>query len=129
MKKILIVDDEKDIVDVLMQTLRSSDYRVKAIADSKSLNQMIEEYKPDILLLDFLLADENGGEICYELKKDKATTFLPIVLISAFSNLAEMQSIYKCDAYILKPFDLIKLLNIIRDCIMGADLWKLNLEH
>ncbi|MDB5011860.1 MAG: hypothetical protein JWQ25_62 [Daejeonella sp.] len=129
MEKILIVDDEKDVVDALEQTLRYSDYNVRSISDSKGLHQLIEDFKPDLLLLDFLLADENGGEICYKLKKDKATTFLPIILVSAFSNLAEMQSIYRCDAYVSKPFDLGSLLKTIKNCITGANPWKLQTNY
>ncbi|MDB5120438.1 MAG: hypothetical protein JWN56_1656 [Sphingobacteriales bacterium] len=124
MEKILILDDEKDVVHVLEETLRYSDYIVKSISNSKNLYQLIEDFKPDLLLLDFLLLDENGGEICYKLKKNQATAHLPIILVSAFSNLAEMQSIYRCDAYIPKPFDIEPLLETITNCINDANNLK-----
>lgn len=129
MKKILIVDDEKDIVDVLEETLRHSNYAVKSTSNSKNLYQLIKDFKPDLVLLDFLLADENGGEICFDLKKNKATAFLPVVLVSAFSNLAEMQGIYRCDAYLPKPFDFKTLIKTIQNCITGANPWKLKMNY
>ncbi len=68
MKRILVLDDDKNILEVLEETLRYSNYEVKLIEESKNLFSIINEFDPHLILLDFLLLDENGGEICYKLK-------------------------------------------------------------
>lgn len=122
MKKILVLDDDKNILEVLEETLQYSNYKVKVIANSKNLFNIINEFKPDLLLLDFLLLDDNGGEICFNLKNDPKTQHLPIILISGYSSLDQMQEIYGCDAYIAKPFDLEPLLQTISKCINKAEI-------
>lgn len=122
MKRILLVDDDKDILSVLEETLTYSSYYVKSISNSEKIFEIIADYKPDLVILDFLLDDENGGEICFKLKKSEATAHLPVILLSGFASLAEMQSIYGCDAYLAKPFDIKPLLLTVKNCIEKADL-------
>lgn len=122
MKRILILDDDKNILEVLEETLQYSNYNVKLITESKNLFDIINEFDPHLLLLDFLLFDENGGEICFKLKNNPKTQYLPIILVSAYSSLDQMQDIYGCDAYISKPFDLEPLLETIHTCIENSQV-------
>ena len=117
MKRILILDDDPDLLEVLKEALETNGYETKTKSCSADLFQMVDEFKPDLLLLDFLLTNENGGEICVLLKGNKTTKHLPIVLLSGYCSLEEMHVIYGCDSYLAKPFDLGKLLKIIENLI------------
>ncbi|MDB5121312.1 MAG: hypothetical protein JWN56_2530 [Sphingobacteriales bacterium] len=123
MKKILILDDDPDLLEVLKEALETSGYEILTKSSSSDLFRVIDEFKPDLLLLDFLLMNENGGEICAQLKRNGNTKHLPIILLSGYCSIQEMHVIYGCDSYLAKPFDLQKLLNnienlIIRDTVL-----------
>ncbi|MDB5014489.1 MAG: hypothetical protein JWQ25_2691 [Daejeonella sp.] len=117
MKRILILDDDPDLLEVLKEVLETNGYETRTKSSSSDLFEVIEEFKPDLILLDFLLMNENGGEICAELKQNINTKHLPIVLLSGYCSIQEMHVIYGCDGYLAKPFDLEKLLKIIQNLI------------
>lgn len=117
MKRILILDDDPDLLEVLKEVLETNGYETRTKLSSPNLFQEIEEFKPDLILLDFLLVNENGGEICVELKRNINTKHLPIVLLSGYCSIQEMHVIYGCDGYLAKPFDLEKLLKIIQNLL------------
>ena len=121
-KRILILDDDPDILEVLKVALETNGYEIKTKRDSVNLFKLIDEFKPDLLLVDLLLINENGGEICAQLKRNVNTKHIPVILLSGFCSIHEMHLIYGCDSYLSKPFDLQKLINNIDNLIVADDV-------
>jgi len=107
MNKILIVDDNAGILDVLQLLFSSEGFDVKCIADPAKTDASVLEYKPDLILLDVQLGTYDGRDICKELKHNENTRHIPIIMMSASHNLHSMREKH-CDAddFIAKPFDI-----------------------
>ena len=105
-KQILIIEDDEDILKVLETVLEYNEFGVAGISDTDNIYQAIEEYKPDLILTDFLLSGLNGGEICQKVKSNKETCHIPVILISAYPELAVSFGKFGFDAFINKPFNI-----------------------
>ncbi len=106
MKKLLIVDDSVDLLDVLKFFLKREGYHVKTLVCGNNICREIQEYKPDLLILDIFLENADGREICKSLRKNIETRHLGILVFSASPvTLSNYQSYY-ADDYLEKPFEL-----------------------
>lgn len=105
-KRVLIIDDDKDILEVLEAIFTYRAYQVYHSTEASRLYSLIEEVKPDLLILDYFLRGTTAGELCKKIKSDPETRNLPIIIISAYpaSRLEVEKSSY--DIFIPKPFDL-----------------------
>ena len=113
MKKILIVDDDEDIL-VLMQTMLSLyQYEVSAISNWENIDNSISGFAPDLILLDISLGDADGRDICKRLKKELPTENIPVILFSANTELGKNYAESYARAFIPKPFELNVLLKTI----------------
>lgn len=113
-KKILIADDDPDILEVLTLILEESGYEVKTTSDGYALHRLgLEQDIPDLLLLDIWLSGWHGREICRFLKSQAATRSLPIILCSANRETQQIATEAGADGFITKPFDLAHLLETI----------------
>ncbi|HEV8079789.1 MAG TPA: response regulator [Chitinophagaceae bacterium] len=111
-KKILVVDDHLDILNVVDRFLKANGFNVLAHSSGKDVIEVVKVFKPDLILLDLQLDGKFSTHICKTLKK---TTHIPVVLFSAYLDLEKMFHECDADAYISKPFDLEYLLNIISE--------------
>ncbi len=111
-KKILIVDDETDILDVVELILISNGYVVFTHPNGLNVKEVVERCNPDLILLDVQLAGILGTQICKELKK---TTDVPIILFSAHADLKITYHECNADAFLDKPFEVRGLLNVISE--------------
>ncbi|MCK5219602.1 response regulator [bacterium] len=110
--KILIIEDEPDIME-LVEVMLSSDENyqlLKAMDGQKGLDLAMSE-KPDLVLLDIMLPKLDGYEICRRLKGNPETAHILIVMLTAFGQKREIEEGYKvkADDYIVKPFEPLKL--------------------
>jgi two-component system phosphate regulon response regulator PhoB len=116
-KKILVIEDDKDIRDSIVYVLEEENYEVISSEDSKILKS-INEIKPDMVLLDNWLtewkSDANGEQLSRHLKSDPATSHIPVIIISAVSNIKDIAKAGLADAYLKKPFDLSALTDIVK---------------
>jgi DNA-binding response OmpR family regulator len=97
-KRILIVEDDYDICCLLTDILNEEGYEVAALNYTSSILKSIAEHKPDLIMLDFLLPGVNGGELCQEIKGNKTTMLLPVILLSCFPKFWETFGGYGCDS-------------------------------
>jgi DNA-binding response OmpR family regulator len=113
MIKILVVDDDTDILTLVKLTLTMYGFDVKTLSAWQSIDRTINDYTPDLILLDVSLGGADGREICKTLKKTSATQHIPVILFSA--NVEMEKSIKDChaEAFISKPYELPKLLQVI----------------
>lgn len=110
MKKILIIEDEKDMVTGLKFNLEARDYAVIAAYDGEAGYKKALEERPDLVILDLMLPKLNGYEVCKILKKEIPD--LPVIMLTAKSQEAEIVTGLElgADDYITKPFSLLELL-------------------
>lgn len=105
-KTVAIIDDEPDIVELVSVHLRKSGFRVKAYGDGDSLFKSLATSIPDIIILDLMLPDSDGFEICQYLKKSDKYSNIPIIMLTARTH--ETDKILGlelgADDYITKPF-------------------------
>jgi len=126
MKNVLILDDDINVLEMLREVLRYSDYSVNTSQSTAGLFHLIKQSPPDLILLDYMLNGINGGEVCRQIKSDPSTEKLPVIMISAYSNLVDFSAQYGCDDIILKPFDIDELLTKVEGCInkKSADCYE-----
>ena len=114
MKKVLIVDDDVGIVEVLKLIVEDGGFRVETIYKADETIKEAIIFQPDLILLDVLISGIDGRDICKELKTETQTKDIPVIMISAHPGAA--QSVKNCgaDDFIAKPFDLDQLLGKIK---------------
>jgi DNA-binding response OmpR family regulator len=113
-KKILIVDDEKDILEPLSILLEAEGFLVKIEQNGENIFSSINKFNPDLILLDILMSGSDGRIICKKLKKDKKNRYIPIVMMSAHPS-GETDSVESdADDFISKPFEIDEVVNTIR---------------
>lgn len=105
-KLIAVVDDEPDILDLVSLHLVKSGFKVKSFEDGKSLLTFLESITPDLVILDLMLPDADGFEICKYLKKHDKYSDVAVIMLTARSD--EMDKIVGlelgADDYVTKPF-------------------------
>lgn len=104
MLKILIVDDDTNISELISLYLNKEGYDTKEVADGKVALQVFESYKPDLVLLDIMLPGADGYDVCKEIRKKNRT---PIIMLTAkgevFDKVLGLE--LGADDYMVKPFD------------------------
>ncbi|TWJ04390.1 response regulator receiver domain-containing protein [Mucilaginibacter frigoritolerans] len=113
--RILAVDDDRDILEVLQFILEDSGYEVDTLMDGRYLFEKIKAHTPDLILLDIMLGNLDGRELCKDVKAKLETTNIPVILVSASHNVANASNnIGAPNAFLAKPFDIDDLLQIIK---------------
>lgn len=113
-KKILAVDDNPAILDALNEILSFEGYDVVTLLDGNSIFETIAETHPDLILLDVMLDDLDGRDICHAIKYDKNTHDIPVILISATHGLEDiLKDPGAPNDFVAKPFDIHYLLSKI----------------
>ena len=116
-KRILIIEDDEDILQVLETVLEYNDFTVKGLSRTNDILKSVSEYSPDLVLTDYLLSGTNGGKICQQIKSNKDTCHIPVILISAYPELASSLGNFGFDAFITKPFDINMLVRKINQLL------------
>lgn len=114
-KQILIIEDDEDILQVLETILVYNDFTVKGLNRTDDILRSIQDYNPDLVLTDYLLSGTNGGKICQQIKSNKDTCHIPVILISAYPELAASLGNFGFDAFINKPFEINHLIKKINE--------------
>ncbi|GGH16083.1 response regulator [Mucilaginibacter phyllosphaerae] len=115
MRRILAVDDDHDILEVLQFILEDSGYKVDTLSDGHKLMDTIRDKHPDLILLDIMLGNMDGRELCKTVKKQTETHNIPIIMISASHNISStLNQDGAPNDFVAKPFDINTLLNSIK---------------
>src|SRR5437762_9466464 len=104
--RILIVEDEKDIVQVLEYALRQAGFDTRSARDGAEAFARVREKTPDAVILDLMLPDLSGTEICRQLKSTARTAAVPVIMLTARSDEVDRVVGFElgADDYITKPF-------------------------
>lgn len=115
--KILIIDDDSAVLEILSIWFEDEGFEVKSVLGTDNIFQLLERFHPDVILLDYLLKGDSGGEICLQIKDNHQYQHLPVVIFSVLSESAIVPEAFRCDAFIPKPFDLYLLTAQLNDLI------------
>jgi CheY-like chemotaxis protein len=120
-KKILLVDDDPDFVEAVKVIVESGGYDVKVAYDGKEGLEAVEEEKPDLIVLDVMMPVMNGHEACAQLKGNKETANIPIILLTAVADRVTTSTYTHRDMleseaedYMPKPVEPDELLELIK---------------
>lgn len=130
MKKILVVDDLPENVFMLQDRLEHEGYEVITSYDGKSCIERASTENPDLILLDVMMPEMSGIEVCKTLAKDIITSNIPIILVTAKSGAEDTKEGLEAGAfdYIKKPFNRIELLARVNSALKLSETHKLLLE-
>lgn len=111
MKRILLIEDDRDIAELVRYNLEADGYIVSSIADGARGYASLRQAPPDLLVLDLMLPGMSGLEICRELRKDANFSYLPILILSARSDEVDRVTGLEigADDYVTKPFSVREL--------------------
>jgi DNA-binding response OmpR family regulator len=115
---IVIADDDPDILDAMKMMLELYDFKVETIADGVVLPKL-KKLQPQLLFLDIRMSGTDGRTICRELKAEAKTKDIPIVMISANSNLQNSMKESGANDYLAKPFNMDELLNKVEKFVLN----------
>lgn len=115
-QRILIVDDEPDLVDVLSLLFSTLGYTVETATDGRSALEAVERERPDLVLMDIMMPRMSGLEALAALKGEAATRDIPVVMVTARAYESERQGGLEAgaDAYVAKPFENRELVALVR---------------
>jgi two-component system alkaline phosphatase synthesis response regulator PhoP len=121
-KYILVVDDDPDLVESVSMKLESENFTVEKAYDGVEALDKIKEKQPDLVLLDVMMPNKNGYELCDELKGDEQYKDIVVVLLTAVGDAVTSTNYTHIDGkttmaddFIPKPIDLDKMVEIVRD--------------
>ncbi|MHA1651771.1 MAG: response regulator transcription factor [Candidatus Helarchaeota archaeon] len=117
--KILVVDDEPDVIELVTQILEKEDYQILTANDGEEALQKVHQEHPQVVLLDILLPKKNGYEICQEIKSDKnlLNTIVVMLTVKAFDSDRKQALQVGADYYFTKPFSAVSLLAFLQNIL------------
>ncbi len=115
-QKILIVEDEESLLKLESILLTSKGYDVRGVSNGREALDAIAEEKPDLVLLDIMLPEIDGFEVCQRIKDDAKTKDIPVIMLTAKKSREDMARGEKvgADWYITKPFKSVMVIETIQ---------------
>src|SRR5580692_6231369 len=123
MKRVLIIEDDKDIVELVRYNLANEGFQVNAALDGNAGLTSLKKTPPDLLLLDLMLPKMSGLEICREIRKDDSLNRLPILMLTARGDEADRVVGLEmgADDYVTKPFSPRELIARVKALLRRAE--------
>ncbi|MGN6638987.1 MAG: response regulator [Mucilaginibacter sp.] len=118
-KRILILDDNKAILEVVTEALAYEGYEVLPVSFGHQLLDSVKSFLPNLILLDYKLSDATGSDLCRQLKTSALYRHIPVIIFSAYVNRGEVLGA-ECESYLYKPFDLAELSAAVRSLLPAS---------
>jgi len=119
-KRVLVVDDDPDIVEMLVDLLEADGrFEVKTARTGYDAGVMTQQFRPDVIILDYMLPDINGNVVLETIKKNPELSHIKVLLVSGVVNPEEVQALLAAgaDGFIKKPFDIDHLINRVAELV------------
>jgi len=122
-RRILIVDDEPNIVTLLEFLMRGSDYEVRVARNGEEALRRAESFRPDLVLLDVMMPQRSGFEVCQKIRENPALRDVKIVILTAKGRDLEKDRGLNlgANAYVTKPFSTKELMNTVRGLLPDSE--------
>jgi DNA-binding response OmpR family regulator len=117
LKKIIIIEDDVDTLEVMELILRDNGYAIIKANRLVTIKEIIS-INPNLAILDVLLPYGFGSDLCLEIKSNPKSSHIPVILYSASSDLKKLAKDSLANAYIPKPFDLNRLVEMVKETIV-----------
>lgn len=121
-KRVLVVDDDEDMQDLLRQALETESYDVTVAQDGLVALEIVQQANPDLILLDLMMPRMDGATFAQELHRRGLATSVPIIVVSADVNAKQKIENMGADSYITKPFDLHCLLDEVAHFVVNLSV-------
>lgn len=120
--RVLVIDDEPEITDIVETFLTEAGYTVTVENSSRRAVSKAREFKPDVVILDIMMPDMDGYQVCQDMKQDPNLAGTPIVFLTGKDRSDDMGRSFKAggDMFIKKPFSCERLLEIVNIVIMST---------
>ena len=120
-KRVLIADDDPNIVASLEFLMEQAGFEVKVAADGAAVLALVASFRPDLILLDVMMPVKNGYEVCQLVKNDPGTRDVKVILLSAKGRDVEVAKGLElgADAYVTKPFSTRELVAKVKELLEG----------
>ena len=120
--KVLVIDDEPEITDIVETFLTESGYTVEVENSARNALEKARQFIPDVILLDIMMPDVDGYNVCQEIKNDPKLAAVPVIFLTGKDRNDDMGRSFKVggDMFIKKPFSCERLLEIVNIVIMSS---------
>jgi CheY-like chemotaxis protein len=128
-KKIVVADDEPFILSALQDTLSDS-YSVTTASNGAEAIKVAQRVMPDLIILDVMMPEMDGLDACKNLKRDKLTSTIPVILLTAKGQITDIEKGFKsgADAYVVKPFSPARLIEKVEEIFEKVEMRKKIME-
>jgi len=118
-QRVMIVDDDPDALALMENILSDDGFELIKVSNATEVGLKAAQMGPDLILLDFLMPEINGFEVCKALRDNELTRSIPIMAVTCLSKEQDIERIFECgaDEYLAKPFRVEQILEKVRDLI------------
>ena len=113
MKSVLIISDDQELAANLKAALWSNRFSLRILRGNELVVEDLNQTKPDLILIDFLLNDANGGSLCHEIRGYHGLHHIPVILLSEYPDIERFTAKFGCNAIIRKPILAHELINTL----------------
>jgi len=121
-KRLLIIDNDTEVLNMMQEALVYEGFEVKALVDTDHIFRIIDEYQPDLIMIDYILDGINGGEVCHDIKVNPQTAHIPVIIVTAYSKVILSLGSYRSDAFLAKPFGLDEMVKLVNKLLAAVTL-------
>jgi len=121
-KKILVIDDDLDLLEVLSERFKANGYNVITAQNGEEGLQKVSNENPDLIVLDIMMPVMDGFQFFKEIKKDTAGKDIPILILTARGAMSDTFTALDTDGFIAKPFESTDLINMTKDLLINKAL-------
>ena len=118
-KRILVVENNLDILELISLVLGQAGYEVSAFINEKDIYDHVSEFQPDAILLDIIRPTIEGTELCRQIKEAEGTSHIPVIVLSTHPQIRKVKEVC-ADEVIEKPFDIDGLLEVLAEQLQTA---------
>ncbi len=125
-RTVLIVDDERDANDILASLVKARDFTPIQLYSGRQVIPAVHEHAPDLVLLDLMLPDLDGFAVCDQLKRNRDTNLIPVIMVTALSDASHRAAGVRVGAngYLTKPFTPAQLFDVVDEAVK----WRIERE-
>lgn len=118
-RHVMVVDDDPDALALMEKILSDDGFELIKVSNATEVGLKAAQLSPDLILLDFLMPEINGFEVCKALRENEMTRSIPIMAVTCLSKERDIERIFACgaDEYLAKPFKVDQLLDKVRELI------------